>query len=400
MNLLTVTQLNTYIKACFEENPIFRTIYVNGEISNFKHAYSGHLYFTLKDEASQLKCVMFASSSSRLKFEPQNGMKVICRGRISCYERDGVYQLYTEDMQPDGVGALNLAFEQLKEKLGAEGLFDEERKRPIPQYPLKIGVVTSPTGAVIQDITKILARRFPLAEVVLYPALVQGEGSVDEIVQGIRAFHQLEEIDVIIVGRGGGSLEDLWSFNSEQVARAVAASKIPIISAVGHETDYTICDFVADLRAPTPSAAAELAVPDRYQQMVHVASMEKSLAHALQNKLDNQRLRLDHLVSNRFLKDATAFITQQRERTAGYTATLGSACQRNFSDKRMLLFSKMKELDNLNPVAVLSRGYAVVYQSHKIIKSIHQLNRNDSLQLQLPDGTAHCTVTKLEVKDE
>lgn len=392
MTVLTVTQLNTYIKACFEENPVFKTVYINGEISNFKHAYSGHFYFTLKDEAAQLKCVMFASSSSRLRFAPQNGMKVICRGRISCYERDGVYQLYAEDMQPDGLGALNLAFEQLKEKLAAEGLFSAEKKRPIPKYPSKIGVVTSPTGAAVQDITKILSRRFPVAQVYLYPALVQGAGSPEDIVQGIRRFNALGDIDVIIVGRGGGSLEDLWSFNTEQVARAVSGSAVPVISAVGHETDFTICDFASDLRAPTPSAAAELAVPDRYQEMVNVASLKQRLSSLLLGRLDNERLHLDHLTSSRLFTDKYSFLQNQRERLALCSRALHKEYAQLLEQNRLHLLSKINALNALSPLSVLSRGYAVAYQEHKVLKSIKQIDVNKTLTVQLADGTASCTV--------
>lgn len=396
MNVLTVTQLNTYIKACFEENPVFRTVYISGEISNFKHAYSGHLYFTLKDKASQLKCVMFASNSARMRFLPDNGMKVICRGRVSCYERDGVYQLYAEEMQPDGLGALNLAFEQLKEKLSKEGLFSEDRKRPIPKYPSKIGVVTSPTGAAIQDITKILARRFPLADVVLYPALVQGEGSAEDITKGIHTLNALGDIDVMIVGRGGGSLEDLWSFNTEIVARAVAASAVPVISAVGHETDFTICDFTADLRAPTPSAAAELAVPDKYSQMVYLASMEEKLGVVLQNRLDSERIHLDHIMSSQFFTSRYAFISEQKEYVRDNASRLKKYFQAGIEQKYLLLNDAMSSLNALSPLAVLLRGYAVAFTGKdKLIRSVKDVKENEQLKLRLQDGTVECVVDKI-----
>lgn len=390
MNILTVTQLNTYIKACFEENPVFRMLYINGELSNFKQAYSGHCYFTLKDESAQLKCVMFSSSSGRLRFAPQDGMMVICRGRVSCYERDGVYQLYVEEMQPDGLGALNLAFEQLKNKLADEGLFADERKRPLPKYPAKIGVVTSPTGAAVQDIIKILARRFPLAQVVLYPAQVQGDGSAEDIVNGIEALNARGDIDVMIVGRGGGSLEELWSFNTEIVARAVAASTIPVISAVGHETDYTICDFVSDLRAPTPSAAAELAVPDRYQEMLRMASVQEKLKALLQSRLDSERFRLDRILSASVFADRLSYIYLQKERVQERSDRIRRYIVLHLEQKKKDLFFSMESLNALNPLSVLSRGYAVVLQNDIIIKSVQQVALSQPLQVKLADGSIAC----------
>ena len=272
MNVITVTQLNTYIKAIFEENAVLSSIYICGEISNFVNYYrSGHFYFTLKDSASQIKAVMFRSYAQRVKFEIKDGMTVVCRAHVSAYEKDGVYQLYVEDIQPDGRGALSLAFEQLKEKLQKEGLFDESTKRKIPPYPKKIGVVTSSTGAAVEDIKNILLRRWKLSEVVICPTIVQGELASADIVKSIEAINQVDGIDLIIVGRGGGSAEDLQAFNTEIVARAVYNSQKPVISAVGHETDYTICDFASDLRAPTPSAAAELAVPDEVAELQNIA---------------------------------------------------------------------------------------------------------------------------------
>lgn len=395
MNVLTVAQLNMYIKACFEENPVFRMVYINGEISNFKHAYSGHFYFTLKDETAQLKCVMFSGSSARVRFTPQNGMMVICRGRVSCYERDGVYQLYVEDMQPDGLGALNLAFEQLKEKLANEGLFAQERKRPLPEYPRKIGVVTSPTGAVIQDIVKVLARRFPLAEVVLYPALVQGDGAAQDIVSGIETLGKHCGVDVMIVGRGGGSLEDLWSFNTEMVARAVAASPVPVISAVGHETDFTICDFVADLRAPTPSAAAELAVPERYHQMARVASLKEKRKTYLQNRLDHERLRLDYLCSSKIFIDKQRFVDNQKAKLDHVNAILQKGYTQLLQQRRACLINKMEALNAFNPLSVLTRGYAVAYQKDMVLKSINNVSQTEPLTLRLSDGRLECTVNQI-----
>ena len=263
VNVLTVSQLNFYIKSILDSDANLENIFLTGEISNFTdHYQSGHFYFSLKDNKSVVKAIMFAGFARRVKFRPQNGMKVIVRGRVTVYETSGVYQVYVEDMQPDGVGALNLAFEQLKEKLLKEGLFDTKTKKSLPKYPQKVGVITSETGAVFWDIQNVMKRRFPLAEIVFQPVLVQGEGAAEQIIGAIKEFNEDALCDVLIVARGGGSIEDLWAFNDENLARAIADSKIPIVSAVGHETDFTICDFVADLRAPTPSAAAELVVPD------------------------------------------------------------------------------------------------------------------------------------------
>ena len=273
MNVLSVSQITGYLKSLLEGDPNLNPVFISGEISNFTDHYrSGHLYFSLKDEKAVLKAVMFSSSARRLRFRPSDGMKVLCRGRISLYEASGQYQLYVDDMQPDGLGTLNLAYEQLKTRLEKEGLFDAARKRPIPRYPRRVGVITSPTGAAVRDICQILGRRWPMAEIVFCPVLVQGEEAAPQLVEALARMNRVDGVDTIIIGRGGGSLEDLWAFNEESVARAVAASKIPVISAVGHETDFTICDFVADLRAPTPSAAAELAVPDQMEEKMLVES--------------------------------------------------------------------------------------------------------------------------------
>ena len=304
MNVITVTQLNTYIKSILDENPVLKTIYIKGEISNFKHYYkSGHMYLTLKDSNCQLKAVMFSSYASRLKFRPENGMSVICRGRISAYEKDGVYQLYIEDMQPDGIGSLSIAFEQLKEKLEKEGLFDLSHKKSIPKYPQKIGVATSNMGAAIEDIKNIIKRRYPVAELVVAPTIVQGDAAPEDIVKSIKLLDSIDDIDVIIVGRGGGSLEDLWAFNTEIVARAVFECKKPIISAVGHETDFTICDFVADLRAETPSAAAEKAVPDINELMKFTEAAESKMLYCITKRLEYEAQRLDYISNESILAD-------------------------------------------------------------------------------------------------
>ena len=390
MSVLTVTQLNIYIRSYFEDNPIFRNVYICGEISNFVHyTRSGHFYFTLKDENSQIKAVMFSSYNDKVKFLPQNGMKVLCRGKVSSYERDGIYQLYVEDMQPDGLGALNLAYEQLKEKLANEGLFDEERKRPIPKYPSKIGVVTSNMGAAVQDITKILARRFPVAEVIIYPALVQGNGSADDIVRGIDKLNMLS-VDVIIVGRGGGSIEDLWSFNTEKVARAVAKSAIPTISAVGHETDFTICDFVADLRAATPSAAAELAVPDRYNEQVYIYSMLDKMNNSVLSNIEKSRLKLDSIVLD------NSFILKKRDEIKNTTNTINQAYVNFLVSQKNELRLAISKINSLNPLSVMERGFSVVTKNQKIITSKKQVKKGDTVEVKFQDGIMSCIVDEVQ----
>lgn len=293
--VFTVTALNEYIKMKLETDEALMRVFIRGEISNFTNHKSGHFYFTVKDETSRIAAVMFRSSASKLAFIPENGMKVIVGGRVSAYVRDGQYQIYVDTLEPDGVGALYIAYEQLKAKLGAEGLFDEAKKKPLPRYPMRIGVITSPTGAAIRDIINILGRRFPIAEVVLYPSLVQGESAAPQLIEGLRYFNEKKNVNVIIIGRGGGSLEDLWAFNSEALVREVAASELPVISAVGHEIDFTLCDFAADRRAPTPSAAAELAVPERYELKRKLGNVTARLELLEGKKLELLRSTLERM---------------------------------------------------------------------------------------------------------
>ena len=312
MKVITVGQLNRYVKSLLEGNPHLADVYISGEISNFTNHYkSGHLYLSLKDDQALVKAVMFRGAASRLKFTPENGMKVIVRARVSLYEKDGAYQIYIEEMQPDGVGALQLAYEQLKARLAAEGLFDESRKRPLPRYPSRIGVITSPTGAAVRDILNILGRRYPLAEVVMVPVLVQGDGAPPQLCRALQLLNERQAADVIIIGRGGGSIEELWAFNDERVARAVAGSRIPVISAVGHETDFTICDFAADLRAPTPSAAAELAVPDQNELQVRLLHLRQRAAAAAEHRLREDTQRLLHLRQKRCLASPLYAVEEQ-----------------------------------------------------------------------------------------
>ena len=310
--VFTVTALNEYIKMKLETDEALMRVFIRGEISNFTNHKSGHFYFTVKDETSRIAAVMFRSSASKLAFIPENGMKVIVGGRVSAYVRDGQYQIYADTLEPDGVGALYIAYEQLKAKLGAEGLFDEAKKKPLPRYPMRIGVITSPTGAAIRDIINILGRRFPIAEVVLYPSLVQGESAAPQLIEGLRYFNEKKNVNVIIIGRGGGSLEDLWAFNSEALVREVAASELPVISAVGHEIDFTLCDFAADRRAPTPSAAAELAVPERYELKRKLGNVTARLELLEGKKLELLRSTLERMKKSRALTDPRNFIDDKR----------------------------------------------------------------------------------------
>lgn len=391
---LTVSQLNLYIKSLLDGDPRLGNVFVVGEISNFTNHYrSGHFYFSMKDSRCTVKCVMFAGRASRVRFHPEDGMRVLVRGRVSVYEAGGQYQLYVEDMQPDGVGALNLAFEQLKKKLAGEGLFDARRKKTLPRFPSKVGVITSPTGAAVRDIEHILGRRFPLSQVVLCPVLVQGEEAPAQIIEAIRRFNTLDAADVLIVGRGGGSMEDLWAFNDEGVAQAVAASRIPIISAVGHETDFTICDFVADLRAPTPSAAAELAVPDQEEIKTQIRSYQKKMGYTVNTILHRSELRLQRLMQNRELRNPQEVIEKHRMYLDEIQERLSRLSSDRLSHEQKRFVELMAKLDALNPMKVLSRGYAVVQDSQgKIIRSIKETEAGQNLDIQISDGRLDCIV--------
>ncbi len=395
--VLTVSQLNRYVKSVLDEDANLNCIFMVGEISNFTNHYrTGHLYFTLKDAASAVKAVMFRGNASRLRFMPDNGMSVIIRGRVSVFEATGQYQVYVDDMQPDGVGALSLAYEQLKEKLAGEGLFDASHKKPIPQYPQKIGVITSPTGAAVRDILNILKRRFKPAEVVFYPAQVQGENAVPQLVEGIREMNRQSCADVIIIGRGGGSIEDLWAFNSEELARAVYESDIPVISAVGHETDFTICDFVADLRAPTPSAAAELAVPDEDEQRVYVNSLFTKLYTLVSSEIDRSRDKLNFLCSKECFRDPLRSLDVKRMYLDKLSNDLTSLEGRNIETNKLKLLSLTEKLSAVNPVNVLLRGYSAVYKDGKIINSKNKIKSGDDIKVTFSDGSAVCTVKEIE----
>ena len=392
---VTVSQLNTYIRSRMEEDPALQSLFVVGEISNFTDHYrSGHLYLSLKDEKSVIRAVMFAQYARRLRFRPEDGMKVIARGHVGVYEANGQYQLYIEDMQPDGLGALNLAFEQLKQKLEKEGLFAQERKKPLPKYPERIGVITSPTGAAVQDITTILARRFPLAEIVFCPVLVQGEGAAPQIVKVLEEMNRRQAADVIILGRGGGSLEDLWAFNEESVARAVAASQIPVISAVGHETDFTICDFAADCRAATPSAAAELAVPDQLALKAFLLSVEGSLVRQVLGILERSRQRLDELVGRSPLMQPQKLFGEPANRLQQLQEALERAARGAVSEKRHAFSLQAEKLQALSPLAVLGRGYSIAEKEGALLKSVKEVLPGDTIRAHLRDGYMDCTVQK------
>lgn len=393
MNVLTVTQVNTYIKALLDESAPLRNIYISGEISNFTHYYrTGHLYFTLKDESSQLKAVMFSSNASRLRFQAENGMKVICRGRISVYSKSGEYQLYVDDMQPDGVGALSLAFEQLKKKLSQEGLFDETHKKPIPPFPSKIGVATSNIGAAVEDIKNITARRYPLAEIIICPTVVQGENAPADIVRSIKMLDGYDGIDVIILGRGGGSAEDLWAFNSEEVARAVFACETPIVSAVGHETDFTICDFVSDLRAPTPSAAAELVCPDINKLYSDLSVKKNALDFYIANRIETLELDLCDITQNGAFVDAESFFAAYQDNLKVLSERLNDAFSFTIDDKENKFLNASARLEALSPLSVLMRGYCVASKNGKAVKSKKDIKKDDELTLRFADGRVDISV--------
>ncbi len=388
---VTVSQLNHYIKRVIENNSYLKNIWIKGEISNCKLHHSGHIYLTLKDDTSVLRAVMFRTAAASLRFQPENGMKVLARGRISVYERDGQYQLYIEEMQPDGVGALHIAYEQLKARLAEEGLFDERFKKPLPQYPQTIGVITALTGAAVRDIIHVLSRRCPAARIRILPVLVQGEQAAAQIADAISFMNKKKLADVLIVGRGGGSIEDLWAFNEEIVARAIFSSDIPVISAVGHETDFTIADFVADRRAPTPSAAAEIAVPSFSEIYERLSSCQAALTYHMSQRLERQKQRLELLARSRSLSGFSKILEDYHLRLCDMQADLEEAEQtilKNRNDCCAQLFAK---LDALSPLKVLARGYAVAARENgKMLTSITQIKENDFIRLRVTDGTIDC----------
>ncbi|CAM3121386.1 exodeoxyribonuclease VII large subunit [Paenibacillus lupini] len=444
--IYSIKEINRYIKMKLESDNLLGDVWLRGEISNFTHHSSGHMYFTLKDKDSRLKCIMFASHNQRLPFIPREGTKVMARGNVSVYERDGNYQFYVTAMQPDGIGSLYLAYEQLKTKLETEGLFAESRKRPIPRFPKGIGVITSPTGAAVRDIIITLQRRHPSVPIYVFPVLVQGTQAAPSIVKAIESMNRFGEVDVLIVGRGGGSLEELWAFNEELVARSIASSQIPVISAVGHETDFTIADFVADLRAATPTAAAELAVPhvaELQQQLVRQRQrLEQSLRMMVQGRKErlervrrspffihprryllDQAQRLDRLQER--LQQRTVRLAERgkarldrlhsqlsghhpgeqaafaAKRLQGDVKRLEQAMQSSLKERRLQLHSAIRQLDALSPLKVMARGYSLVYdeQEKRLIKSIADVQPGDLVKVKVADGQLDCHVWSMKGED-
>lgn len=392
---VSVSELNTFIKMLLESAPTLNDVYVKGEISNFKnHISSGHFYFSLKDKDSQIKAVMFRSSASKMKFVPENGMMVVAHGRVASYVRDGQYQLYADSMEPDGVGALYVAFEQLKQRLAAQGVFAPEKKKPLPKIPKTIGVITSPTGAAVRDIINIATRRFPFAKIVVYPALVQGENAASSLISGIRYFNDTGSADAIIIGRGGGSIEDLWAFNDENLAKTVCASEIPVISAVGHETDFTICDFAADLRAPTPSAAAELAVPDTAELKHKINNIISRESAVLLQMLSAKRETLARYEKSRYLSSPGHMIDDRRMALVLSSERLMTSAAHVNEIKKHALSALSGKLEALSPLAVLSRGYGVVSSEEgKVIKEIADVSVGDKITVKVRDGEIYAGVS-------
>ncbi len=439
---LTVGALTLYIKRKFDHDPHLQEIFVKGEISNFKRHSSGHMYFTLKDEKSRILAVMFSRSARSVKFEPENGMKVLISGEISVYEPSGQYQIYVKQMQPDGVGDLFLAFEQLKERLQKEGLFASERKRPIPKFPKTVGVITSPTGAAVRDIITTIKRRFPIANILIYPALVQGAQAAPSVAGAIELANRQAEADVLIVGRGGGSIEELWAFNEEQVARAIVGSDIPVISAVGHETDFTIADFAADHRAPTPTGAAEMAVPHIDELAERILNRQSRLIRAMRERAVLQRERLGRLQKSYAFRypqrlyeqklEQADKMTEQLKKSAGRLAelkreerdrllqrllrnhpndlykdakethlrgsrALGRAMKEVLTKKQKEFSGMVSTLEALSPLKIMDRGYSLAYSGEgELLKSVSQVERGDDVQVKLADGTFNCKVTGKE----
>ncbi|MFX3633592.1 MAG: exodeoxyribonuclease VII large subunit [Candidatus Pristimantibacillus sp.] len=437
--IYSIKEINRYIGMKLESDSLLSDVWLRGEISNFTHHSSGHMYFTLKDKDSRLKCIMFASHNQRLPFIPREGAKVMARGNISVYERDGNYQFYVNSMQPDGIGSLYLAYEQLKSKLEMEGLFAESRKQPIPRFPKAIGVITSPTGAAVRDVIITLQRRNPSVAIYVYPVLVQGAQSAASIVQAIDSMNRFNEIDVLIVGRGGGSLEELWAFNEEPVARSIAASRIPIISAVGHETDFTIADFVADLRAATPTAAAELAVPHIAELQQQLNRQRQRLEQSLRQMLQSRKEQLHRVRRSPFFIHPRKYLLEQAqrldrlqerlqqrtlrkvERGSARLQRLNSALavhhpgeqviyaakrlqsnakrleqvmQASVKERKLKLHGTIRQLDALSPLKVMSRGYSLVYdeQEQHLIKSISEVQLGDVVKVKVADGQLDCHV--------
>lgn len=419
--VVSVSQLNRYIKSLFEQNIQLKDVFIRGEISNFKGQYaSGHFYFTLKDKDSSIKAIMFRNYASQVHFVPENGMTVLVRGEVGVYDRDGVYQIYCREMQPDGIGDLSLAFEQLKKKLLAEGLFDTEKKKPIPRFPQVIGIITAKTGAALQDMLNILKRRYPLATVLIRSVLVQGEKSAADLCAAVRQMDELGQCDLLIIGRGGGSLEDLWSFNDETLAREIFRCRTPVISAVGHEIDYTICDFVVDMRAPTPSAAAELAVPDQTDLQFQLLSYERQMTQKLESKIQclendfgKQRRIVDHF-NRRFavlqakletyqshlsLRAPDLRLKREKARVKEQSDRLQASVFRRLEREENRLKNAASMLNTLSPLQVMTRGFSVVTAKGKVVSSAAHLKLEEQVRLHMLDGTACAKILSKEVRE-
>ncbi|WP_339171730.1 exodeoxyribonuclease VII large subunit [Solibacillus sp. FSL R5-0691] len=442
---LSVKALTKYIKRKFDADPHLRDVYVTGELSNVKVHSSGHIYFTLKDDSSRINATMFRSQASKLSFKPEEGMKVFIRGDVNVYEASGAYQLYAQTMEPDGIGGLFVAFNQLKERLQKEGLFNPNFKQPIPQFPKTIGVLTATTGAAIRDICTTITRRYPQAEILIYPTLVQGAGAAPNITENIYLANRHGFCDVLIVGRGGGSIEDLWAFNEEIVARAIFESRIPVISAVGHETDTTIADFVADLRAPTPTAAAELAVPNQqqlYQQILHhqsilhqmmtsklnfernrltklqnsyplatperlyrpfierLVQVDLSLQNATKLYMLNEKSKLQSIDSKMKLYSPVHQLTAAKQQLEHRTQTLTNRMQQQLAQNKVAFTNQLRMLEALNPLALMSKGFSVAYKEENVVKSVHELEKGDVIQVTFQDGYAEAKIEKKHVQKE
>ncbi len=392
MQALSVKQLNLFVKSLIEGDPRLCNVTVMGEISNFKHHFqSGHFYFTLKDSDASIRCVMFKGNALRVKFNACDGQKVVIVGRVSLYEKDGVYQLYAESMHEIGFGDISLQFEQIKEKLEKEGLFDPDTKRAIPKFPKRIAVITSDTGAAVQDILNITERRFPLCEIMLCPVAVQGENAVPSMIDALDRVYTLSNCDLIIIGRGGGSIEDLWAFNSEALARKIYEAPIPVISAVGHETDFTICDFVSDLRASTPSAAAELAVPDINEIKAFLKKSNTSLKKALISKLNLNKAKFHSLCEKPIFKNPQSLVEAKIEQLDYLNEKMLNAFKFRLKAEQSRLSNTVAKLDALSPLRVLSRGYSIAEIDGKTLKSVTDAEVGDEITLRLNDGKLICT---------
>ena len=394
---ITVSELNNYVKQKIDGDEFLNNVYVRGEISNCKLHYTGHIYFTLKDEKSLIKCVMFKSYTPHLTFVPKDGMKVMVFGSVSVFERDGVYQIYAKAMKEDGIGTLYEAYEKLKAKLEAEGLFDTSHKKPIPQFPKEIGVLTASTGAVIRDIINVSTRRNPNVHITLLPVPVQGPTAAEAIVEGIKKMNELKKVDVIILGRGGGSLEDLWPFNEEIVARAIYDSEIPIISAVGHETDFSISDFVADLRAPTPSAAAELAVPNIEDVKYTISQIENRCKILLKKKVELKKMQFEKCMQSKALADPLGKINENRMVIDNEVKNLCNLIKIKMSNFETLLTKNITRIDGLSPLKIMARGYLISQKDGKIVKSVKGISKNDVIDLRYSDGMAKATVNEIKI---